>query len=100
MASYTLIWEFRVRPGCEGKFEHFYGPGGVWAELFHQNSAYIETELLKDRSQPRRYLTIDRWRSAGEYQEFRARFSTQYAELDKLCEELTVREVLLGEFSE
>ena len=56
--------------------------------------------LLRDRADELRFVTIDRWRSAADYDAFRERFADDYAALDALCEELTVAETLLGRFEQ
>ncbi len=99
MAGYICIWEFRVEPGAEPEFERHYGPEGTWAKLFRRAPGYIEAMLLKDCSDPLRYLTIDRWRSAEFYREFRVRFASPYKKLDEQCESLTTHETWLGEFA-
>jgi hypothetical protein len=41
--EYVVVWEFRVRPELEEKFEDAYGSEGGWARLFKQNESYIGT---------------------------------------------------------
>ena len=100
MAQYLVLWEFQVHAEQLAEFERHYGPQGSWATLFRQAPGYVETHLLKDRSQKLRYVTIDRWESVDAYRTFRTRYSRQYEELDRLCEELTTHEASLGEFSD
>src|SRR5262245_2139467 len=61
--SHVIVWEFRVRAGCEREFEEAYGPGGAWAQLFAASPDCLGTELLRDEADHRRYLTVDRWGS-------------------------------------
>ena len=96
---YTCVWEFRVRAGSEADFEQHYRADGTWATLFREAPGYIETVLLKDRSKPNRYLTIDRWQSEEAFRAFRENFSGQYDALDRLCEGLTTSERSLGAFT-
>jgi len=84
----------------EGEFRRRYGPGGPWVALFRQDPAYIETLLLKDRSGPGRYVTVDRWRSAEAFRSFRERYAAQFEAIDRACEALTSRETDLGSFAE
>jgi hypothetical protein len=100
MASYTLVWEFHVASNCVAEFEGHYGPEGTWAQLFRRSTGYVETILLRDAAEALRYLTIDRWRSAEDYQRFRTEFASDYADLDEQCEALTTREVALGVLTE
>jgi catechol 2,3-dioxygenase-like lactoylglutathione lyase family enzyme len=67
--------------------------------LFRRSPGYIETLLLKDRSQPQRYLTIDRWRNEAAWLAFQSDFAQDYAQLDRECESLTEHEASMGSFS-
>ena len=96
--QYAIVWEFRVRPGCEGQFEQVYGPEGDWARFFRQGRGYAATQLIRDESDPRRYLTIDFWRSRTDYEAFRQQHAEEYRLIDDKCETMTEREVSLGTF--
>jgi heme-degrading monooxygenase HmoA len=100
MARYCYLWEFHVRPERQAEFERRYGPDGEWVALFRQAPGYIGTQLLRDRSESLRYVTIDRWESFEAYRTFRSQFSRQYEELDRMCEGLTTHEAPAGEFSD
>ena len=97
--SYATLWEFTVLPARQAEFESHYGPGGGWETLFRQALGYIGTELLRDRMDPQRYLTIDRWESAEAYRDFRRRFAAEYERLDRGFEGLSTREAPLGEYA-
>jgi heme-degrading monooxygenase HmoA len=99
MKHYLVLWEFEARAEQQTEFERRYGPKGSWEMLFRRAPGYLETLLLKDRTQNLRYVTIDRWESVDAYRDFRALYSRQYEELDRLCEGLTTHEASLGEFS-
>ena len=96
---HVLLWRFRVRNGAEAEFEVAYGPDGDWARLFARGEGYLGTELLRDATDPRRYLTIDRWTDAGAFARFREAFADEYAQLDARCDVLTEEEVPLGGWS-
>jgi heme-degrading monooxygenase HmoA len=100
VGGYAYVWEFRVRPGKVAEFERVYGPDGDWVRLFRRAAGHRESMLLKDSVDGQRYLTIDRWRSADDYQEFRRRYGAQYDELDRRCGGLTVEERSLGTFED
>jgi heme-degrading monooxygenase HmoA len=100
MGGYVTVWEFRVHSDRRAQFEELYGPAGAWAALFRRAEGYLGTELLRDRNDALRYLTIDRWTTVDAYQSFHARFAGQYASLDRDCEELTAHEAALGEYDE
>lgn len=96
--AYATVWEFRVRSDRREEFERHYGPQGSWVRLFRQAAGYLGTELLHDRSDPLRYLTIDRWTGCDAYRAFRAGFAAPYQALDLACEGLTTHEAALGEY--
>ncbi len=97
--SYVVIWEFQVRPEAEVEFEQVYGPDGDWAQLFRRAEGYVRSELLRDREVWGRYLTLDYWGSAAQYEAFHGTHAAEYAELDRRCEQMTLREVRVGTFS-
>lgn len=97
-ATYTYIWEYLVTPDKVALFEQAYGPSGDWVRLFRRAPGYIRTELHRDRSNPRRFVTVDYWESESTWVTFRSRFSEEFEALDRKCEELTTRESELGRF--
>lgn len=99
-AGYTYVWAFVVRADSRHLFEKHYGPDGTWAQLFRRSEGYVETLLLHDKSTPLRYITVDRWRSHRDYEEFRLKFANDYARLDRQCEHMTTHEEGLGEYDE
>ncbi|HEV3181413.1 MAG TPA: antibiotic biosynthesis monooxygenase [Steroidobacteraceae bacterium] len=100
MAGYTYLWEFIVKPNHLEEFEQCYGPSGSWVALFRQAPGYIDTLRVRDRADPQRFITIDRWRSADAHRSFRCACSVAYAELDARCAHLAARETSSGEFDE
>ena len=97
-APYACVWEFTVKAAHVEEFQRLYGPDGPWVVLFRQAAGYVDTLLLRDRTDPHRFLTIDRWKSADAHAAFRAACAAEYAQLDARCEELTVHESALGEY--
>ena len=97
---YTYVWEFEVAAGRREEFLRCYGPDGDWARLFRRAPGYLGTRLLADTARPDRFLTIDRWRSAQEHDDFKRRFRSEYEALDRACEKLTVHEASLGAYWE
>jgi heme-degrading monooxygenase HmoA len=94
--EYVIVWEFWIRPEVEAEFIEQYGPEGVWARLFQQAEGYIRTELLRDVTDKRRFLTLDYWQSEEEFDRFRRQHSAEYERLDKELEGLTQQEQPLG----
>jgi heme-degrading monooxygenase HmoA len=98
-AGFTVIWEFRVNAAQAQKFEAAYGQDGDWACLFRLSPEYQGTELLRDTENFLRYVTIDRWSSQTEYEQFRKTHKTEYEAIDKICESFTEEEVEIGRFA-
>lgn len=100
MPDFVYVWEFRTSEAERPAFEAAYGPGGEWVRLFRRASGFKGTQLLRDRADPLKFLTVDRWTSEAEYVAFRERFAADYAALDGKCERMTVSETLLGTFDD
>ena len=98
-AGYATLWEFDVAPARQAEFEAHYGPDGSWARLFRLADGYLGTELLRDRANSLRYVTIDRWESREAWQSFRRAHGAEYERLDREFGSLTTREAPLGEFA-
>ena len=96
---YACIWEYRVTPAMQHRFEAAYGPAGSWVALFRRASGYVETRLYRDRDDPGRYVTVDAWESPEAYDAFRRDFGAEYERIDTECAALTLGELLLGHFA-
>ena len=99
LAGFTALWEFTVEAARRPEFETHYGPDGAWVRLFRRAPGYLGSELLHDRADPRRYLTVDRWESPEAWQAFRRQFGAEYERLDRELEGLASREAALGEYA-
>ncbi len=97
-SPFVYIWAYEVLPGRVDDFNELYGPQGAWVALFRRAPGYLDTELLLDRTQAGRFVTIDRWESSDAFTSFRDKFAEEFDRLDRLGEQLTSHEVLLGEF--
>jgi heme-degrading monooxygenase HmoA len=95
----VIVWEFRVRSERIADFLAAYCPGGDWDRLFRRGEGYLSTELLRDQRDDSRFLTIDRWASREARDGFHLRFQQEYDALDRKCEELTLEETPIGDFS-
>lgn len=95
---YCYVWEYRVPEDRVQAFEAGYGPDGGWVALFRRDPAYVRTDLLRDLSDPRRYVTVDVWASREACMAFRERFRAEFDALDEAGEEWTDEERSLGEF--
>jgi heme-degrading monooxygenase HmoA len=76
-----------------------YAPGGDWDRLFRRAEGFLSTELIQDERDETRFLTIDRWDSREALDRFRLRFREEYEALDRKCEDYTIEETLVGDFS-
>lgn len=97
-SAFAYAWEYVARPERATEFEAAYGPTGDWVRLFGLAPGYIRTELYRDRADPERYVTVDHWASAADWESFRARFAGRFEELDARCAQLTIREREIGRF--
>jgi heme-degrading monooxygenase HmoA len=95
---FVYIWEYIVKTDHMTEFIRFYEPEGAWIQLFRKAEGYLRTDLHKDRSNPRRFLTVDYWNTKKDRDNFRNQFSEEYIALDECSENYTKREEFLGEF--
>jgi heme-degrading monooxygenase HmoA len=94
--GHVIVWEFIVRAGREREFEEVYGPTGAWATLFSKSPEHLGVDLLRDVANPRRYLTIDRWKTSEAFGAFRKAHAAECEALDARCEGLTEAERKIG----
>lgn len=97
--GYCYIWEFIIADDEIDVFWQTYGPEGPWIQLFKRSSGFVRTELIRDRSEPHRFVTIDYWESAAEYDRFMEDFRSEYETLDAAASGLASSERLIGHFS-
>jgi heme-degrading monooxygenase HmoA len=97
--GFTTLWTFTVPPDRRAEFEFHYGPEGTWVRLFRRAPGYLGSELLRDRADAQRYVTVDRWESREAWQAFRRQFAADYERLDREFEALTTAESPLGEYA-
>lgn len=95
----VIVWAFRVRPERLSEFLSANAPGGEWDRLFRRGEGFLSVELLQDERDETRFLTIDRWVSREARDRFRLRFREEYDALDRKCEDLTLEEAPIGDFS-
>lgn len=96
--QYAIVWEFQVKPESQPQFDEVYGPQGDWARFFRTGNGYIGTELIRDETNPHRYVTVDLWRSRQDYEAFRQQHRDEYHRIDQRCEQMTESEKALGAF--
>jgi heme-degrading monooxygenase HmoA len=94
--SFAAVFLYEVDPGSVGAFEAVYGPGGDWARMFAAGDGYLGTELW--RADDGRYLVMDRWRSAADYDAFLAAHASEPGAPTAPPPRLWRREQVLGRF--
>jgi heme-degrading monooxygenase HmoA len=97
---FSLVWEFVVHSDKIDEFENSYGPGGSWVSLFRKSPGFLGSWLLRDSENSRRFLTIDRWKTAAHHAGMHREFATEYAALDRDCAALTEIERCIGAFED
>lgn len=98
MLMYFYIWEYTVLPEYRENFERLYGPTGAWANLFRRDPAYLGTELLRDQSEPNRFITVDSWATEEAFMLFRENNRKQFDAIDAVGGVYTQRERCHGTF--
>ena len=96
--SFTYLWSFTVHRDHVEEFRRHYGEGGAWTQLFLRAPGYLGTRLLRDEADPLRFVAIDTWSKAEDYEAFRADYASEYDALDRVCAGFTVLETLIGHF--
>jgi heme-degrading monooxygenase HmoA len=97
-SHFIYTWEFTAAPGKAAEFRHIYGAEGAWVKLFRRADGYLRSELLQDKADPQRFITVDHWESEEAWRAFRDKFRHEYEDLDVLCEQVTVKEREIGRF--
>ena len=97
-SRYVVMWEFKVRSGCEAAFLEAYASNGVWARFFRRSPEFLGVELVQSVQHPSRYFTLDAWTSRAAFDEFREENAASYATLDVKMASLTEWERRIGAF--
>lgn len=95
---YLILWRYVVEGDRDMEFRDSYGPGGEWSRLFAESPAFRGVELVALET-PGHYITIDRWSSKDEFDEFMVHKLRDYERLDRVHEAITISEELLGKGS-
>jgi heme-degrading monooxygenase HmoA len=97
--AYLYAWEYDVDPAKTAEFLAAYAPEGAWAALFRRAPGYIRTELLRDRENANRYVTLDYLESEPAWQAFRKAYAAEFEALDRRCQALSLAEREIGHFN-
>ena len=93
----AIVWTYDVKPEHAADFERTYASDGDWAVLFSRSAGFLGVELFRGAAGT--YLTIDRWRSEGDFEAFLTDHRAAYDALDRSTEGWTNAEQLIGRFS-
>jgi len=96
---FVILWEFLPAPGRETEFERAYGHDGDWARFFQQDANYLGTDLLRDTRDPRRFITVDRWKDQASFDAFAERHAKAYRELVERLAPLCATETRIASFT-
>jgi len=96
--EYVYIWKYIVKEENTDEFLTAYGTKGEWVRLFKKSNDYIQTKVLSDTNNPSTFITIDYWNNKEARDLFIKIHQTEYDEIDKRCENLTLKEELIGEY--
>ena len=81
-------------------FESRAQAAGRWSVLFRQAEGYLGTILLKPAVPGGWWLTIDRWRSAADFEAFGRTWADEYRALDAELEGVAGAEEFVGAFEQ
>ena len=95
---FVYIWEFIIKEDKRKEFLQYYKPGGEWCNLFKKSDSYIKSELLNDKENSRRFISIDYWKSKELFDLYNKKYSKEYDMIDKVCTNFTNSEKFIGYF--
>ena len=98
--THSRLWKFRPPEGGEQAFEDAYSAAGRWSDLFRRADGYLGTILLKPAKPGGWWLTIDRWRSATDFEAFGKTWGDEYRALDTQLEGVAGEEQFVGAFEQ
>jgi len=97
--EFVYIWKYIVKEENIDEFISAYGVRGDWVRLFNKNNDYIQTKLFRSEKNKSLFITLDYWNNKVARDQFIKSNQFEYDEIDKRCEEHTVTEDLVGEYS-
>ena len=93
---FAIVWTYDVKPEHVADFERTYASDGEWAVLFSNSEGFHGVELFRGAGGT--YLTVDNWRSEGDFEAFLNQHRAAYDALDRSTEGWTDAEHLIGRF--
>jgi hypothetical protein len=97
---HVRIWKFRPPPEREREFTNAYSGTGPWATLFGKAPSYLGTSLLRSTERDGSWLTVDRWDSAANFENFQREFGEAYLTLDAELEGIAGEEEFIGAYED
>ncbi|MBI1799164.1 MAG: antibiotic biosynthesis monooxygenase [Candidatus Eisenbacteria bacterium] len=94
----VIVWEYRVKRDRVEEFETLYRPDGAWGDLFREAAGFVSVTLMKDLSDPARFVVADRWTSLAAYENFKRERAAEYAALSERGHRWIERESEIGRF--
>ena len=91
-----IVSEYIAREEARGQFELVFGSGGLWSQVFDQAAGYRGTTLLRDTSNPQRYLVIDIWDLEDQRDSLLASCETEYSVLEAALADWTESRTKVG----
>jgi len=98
ISNIDIIWEYQVNPDHIDAYIEAYTNNGTWAQFFRQFPGYIGTDLLRDAKNPTKFITIDHWQSAADFDHMKNVGSEAYSALDAKFEKYTLEEKFIGTY--
>src|SRR5262245_28599436 len=95
----AIMWQFDVKPGCEKEFEQFHGADGEWTRMNRQTRSYLGSSVLRDQTEPARYVVVEYWSEMVVYEQYRSYRSDAIARLEQLRSALVASVQPLGVFT-
>lgn len=95
----AVVWQFKVQPGSEARFERFFGAGGPWQGLSRRSRSFLGSSFLRDDVHPAQYLVVEYWSEMLVYENHQADYSDEIRELERERGELVVEMSALGLFT-
>lgn len=94
----AYVWAYKVKPQSRAAFVRAYGPNGEWANFFSRSPGYVRTDLLADKDDENRFVTIDYFRDDKARGMLVEELADAYKAIDKRWEDATDEEVFIGAF--
>ncbi len=95
----AVVWQFKVQPGSEARFERFLGANGPWQALSRRSRSFLGSSFLRDAVHPTRYLVVEYWSEMLVYEKHQADYSDEVRELERERGELVEEMSTLGIFT-